>query len=102
MSPAPSPATLTQLRNALERVYRAFDQPVPKAIEGCPCCIRRGRVVWRRAGRNALGKLLPRLAEPTSAPVLEELRRRHPRSLSPYWEDTPSGLEEMASFLKQH
>jgi hypothetical protein len=28
-----------RLREALEAVYREFDEPVPAMIEGCPCCI---------------------------------------------------------------
>lgn len=212
MSPAPSPATLTHLRNALDRVYRAFDRPVPKAIEGCPCCIRKrntdallrtplrelsgttlwpyvsgafltvgaaddfryflprildvsihdpGNMLdpevvlgkldlarwrsWPSAEQEAveafidawfdhalatdfsgaqqgdvastdaeavlcgaalagmpLGSWLRRLAEPGAAPVLEDLRQRFPHRLSPFWEDIPSGLEEVVSFLQEH
>lgn len=212
MSPAPSPATLARVRTALEKVYRVFDRPVPKAIEGCPCCIRKrntdallrtplrelsGTTLWPyvsgaflTVGGEAdfryllprilevsihdpgnmldpevvLGKLslarwrswpsaeqeaveafidawfdhalatdlsaahqgeigstdaeavlcgaalsgmplanwLRRLGEPAAAPVLEDLRQRFLHRLSPFWEDTPSGLEEVASFLQQH
>ncbi|WP_260598606.1 hypothetical protein [Sphingomonas endolithica] len=28
-----------RVREALEAVYRTFDSPLPKVIEGCPCCI---------------------------------------------------------------
>ena len=28
-----------RVREALEAVYRTFDLPPPRAIEGCPCCI---------------------------------------------------------------
>lgn len=28
-----------RLREALEAVYREFDEPVPVVIQGCPCCI---------------------------------------------------------------
>jgi hypothetical protein len=200
------------LRNALERVYRAFDRPVPKAIEGCPCCIRKRTIDvllgtplrelsattlwpyvsgafltvggegdfryllprildvsihdpgnaldpevvlgkldlarWRSwpsseqeaveafidawfdhalasdlSGTQqgevastdteavlcgaalagiALGSWLRRLAEPAAAPVLEDLRQRFPHRLSPFWEDIPSGLEEVVSFLQEH
>jgi hypothetical protein len=210
MSPASTPATLARVRTALEKVYRAFDGSVPKAIEGCPCCIRRrntdallgtplrelsGTTLWPYASgafltvgavddfryllprildvsihdpgnmldpEVVLGKLdlarwrswpsaeqeaietfidvwfdhalatdlsgaqqgevastdaeavlcgaalagmplgswLRRLAEPASAPVLDDLRQRHPHRFSPYWEDTPEGLEEVARFLQ--
>lgn len=37
--PHPSPSIDARVRDALEAVYREFDLPTPRSIEGCPCCI---------------------------------------------------------------
>lgn len=39
MTALSSSPTEARLREALEAVYQAFAAPVPRVIEGCPCCI---------------------------------------------------------------
>ncbi len=39
MNEALPPLADKRLRDALDAVYREFDEPVPAVIEGCPCCI---------------------------------------------------------------
>lgn len=44
---------------------------------------------------------LTRLLEPRSAPLLADLIERYPHGMSPFWEDVPSGFEQLSTLLTQ-
>ena len=46
-----------------------------------------------------LADWLIRLTEPAYAPVLEDIRQRYPRHLSPFWRDVPNSLTQITAFL---
>lgn len=46
-----------------------------------------------------LADWLIRLTEPAYAPLLEDIRQRYPRDLSPFWRDAPNGITQISAFL---
>lgn len=42
---------------------------------------------------------LIRLTEPAHAPLLADLRQRHPRELSAFWDDVPESFTQLSAFL---
>jgi hypothetical protein len=48
-----------------------------------------------------LERWLVRLHEPVAAPVLADLKARHPSRLSAFWEDAPEGYRELSTILAQ-
>lgn len=44
---------------------------------------------------------LIRLTEPAHAPILADLRQRHPRHLSPFWSDAPVGFAQLSRCLAE-
>ena len=48
-----------------------------------------------------LNRWLIRLHDPMVGPVLSDLKSRFPGDLSPFWDDTPQGLQELNTILFQ-
>ena len=51
-----------------------------------------------RAGLS-IDRFLAKLREPSAAPVLGDLKARHPRALSAFWKEAPDGLRALSEML---